>query len=209
MAYPINQNDIVQLTIRYAQSNIVEMMNVLHYRYVSTPTITDGRAAILALLQFFEAAVPGGGWTDRWQPLASNLVALDRFWGQKIYPIRYAKVEWDITTTGAVAGNPLPGICQWGIVKRSEVAARYGRGGIRVPGLPDTMEEGSRLTEAALPDAESLALLVAAQLEPVTGQIWRPIILRRDTPGVSEFVSEVSVNRTISTQRTRIAFRGI
>lgn len=209
MAYPISTGDIVQITVKYAQSNIVEMMNVLHYRYTSVPQLPDGAFAIEALIQSFAVNLASAGWESLWAPLASNLVNIDRYIGQKVYPTRWAQVEFDVATPGSVVANPLPGLAQFAITKRGEVAARYSVGGIRVPGLAETMEEGSQLTNPAMALATTMAMALTVNLEPVGAQTWEPIVYRRGNPGSSVRVAEAFAQRTLRTQRTRIAFRGI
>jgi len=209
MAYPINTGDIIQLTVKYAQSQVVEMMNVLHYRYTGTPTITDGEAGIQEALQWFATQLNGSGWEGTWAPLASNLVNIDKYLGQKVYPTRWAITEFNVATPGDVAQDPLPGFAQWSITKRGEVAARYAVGGIRVPGLPNTFEEGGQIAAGQRGLADDAAQVVALPMEPVAGRTWVPVVYRRTNPGSSVEVAQTFAQYTLRTQRTRISFRGI
>lgn len=209
MPYAINQNDIIQVTVVYEMPAIVKMMNVLHYRYVDTVTIPDGRQAIVDFLDIFGNPALTGSFPARWQALASDQAVIQEVWGQRVYPVRYARVKLDTSIVGTMPGEPLPGVAQFAIEKRGDIAARYAVGGIRVPGLEETLEAQSQLTAPGLAAANLLAVALRSTITTPAGSNWRPIVYRRTNPGSSVDVVETAVNGVISSQRTRIAFRGI
>jgi len=207
--YNVQTGDIAQIVANYEQLNVVKMMNVFHYRYVGVPTIADGPAALARLVSTFEVNPTFGGWTNLWQGTAAVLTSIDSYDVQKIYPVRYAKINLDVAVTGARTGNPLPGFSQWGIVKRGEIAARYAVGGVRVPGLSEDDEQGGQILDAHRPACQDLAEFLEKDMVTSLGETWEPIVLRRLTPSASVRVTEAFINPTLSTQRTRISFRGI
>jgi hypothetical protein len=75
--------------------------------------------------------------------------------------------------------------------------------------LEETLEAQSQLTPNGLTSANNLALFIRSRLTTAGGNEWQPVIYRRLNPGSSVNVVASTVNPVISTQRTRIAFRGI
>jgi len=207
--YQIQTGNIAQIVVEYATANTVTSLNVLHYRYVSAPTLTNGPTALLELVDAFLTVHMGSGWLGVWQPLAATTVNLDKVTGQMVYPIRYAKVESDIVATGSVAAQPLPSVVQWSITKKAELAAPYGVGGIRMTGLPDTMEVNGELTAPALVLAADVAAFLKTNIAVNGVQDWEPIIYRRTVPSASLRVDQAVVQNEVRSQRSRIAFRGI
>ena len=209
MPYAINQNDIIEVKVQMAQSQIVEMYNTLHYRYMDEAATTDGKDALDDFLATFGNSAATNGFHMRWKALASDLVQIDKYHAQKVYPVRYARVTLDVAQAGAVAANPLPGANQVSFWKRGDIATRYAVGGIRVGGIADDQEEGSELTAGAQTNAALLATSLKMEIVTTAGRHWKPIVYRRGNPGSSVLVVEAGYNRILSTQRTRIAFRGV
>ena len=209
MPYAINQNDIVQVTIVTHMPAIQKCLNILHYRYIEPTTLPDGAAAILDLLQHIGNPAITLSWAAAWRDLASDQAVIEEYWGQRVYPVRYAKVKYDVEQVGDMVTEPLPGCAQFHIEKRGDIAARYAVGGVRVCGLAEDLEAQSQLTVPGMTKAEVLATFLRTTLTTAGGNEWRPVVYRRENPGSSVDVTESMVNGTISTQRTRIAFRGI
>jgi hypothetical protein len=207
--YAINQNDIIEVKVQMAQSQIVEMYNTLHYRYVDEASIADGADALADFLATFGNPAATDGFHTRWKALASDLVQIDKYHAQRVYPVRYARVTLDVAQAGAVAANPLPGCCQITFWKRGEIAARYAVGGVRIGGIADDQEEGSELTAGAQANAALLANSLKLEIVTTAGRHWKPIVYRRLNPGSSVLVANTGYNKIVSTQRTRIAFRGV
>lgn len=209
MAYQIQQGDIAQVTVQYVQLQVEKMLNVFHYRYTGTNPIADGAGGISRLIFDFRSNLDSLGWDALWPETAATLVSIDRYRGQKIYPVRYRAVEVDVAIPGVRTGNPLPAVVQWSVARKADIAARYGIGGIRVPGLSEDDEQAGQILEAHRPACEALAVHLRTSLVGNAGETWEPVILRRQTPGVSEVVTSSAINIDLSTQRTRRVFRGI
>jgi hypothetical protein len=209
MAYTIEQGDIAQVVVQYAQNQVVEMYNTFHYRYTGTNPITGGADGLGRMLLDFRTSVTTLGWDALWPDTAAILVNLDKYHVQKIYPIRYARITQEVAIPGTRVGNPLPAVCQWGLTKRGEVAARYAQGGARIPGLSEDDEAEGQIAVAHRPACQALADHVRFDLVGNPGETWQPIILRRLTPGVSEVVTQSGINIDVSTQRSRRVFRGV
>jgi hypothetical protein len=209
MPYTINQGDIVQVTVVTEMPAIRRCLNVLHYRYIEEPTIPDGAGAILDLLQHFGNPALTLSWPGTWRELASDQAVIEEYWGQRIYPVRYAKVKMDTNQVGTLPGEPLPAVAQFAIEKRGDIAARYAVGGVRIAGLEESLEAASQLTVAGRVVADNMAQFIRSKLTTPGGVEWQPIVYRRSNPGSSVDVTESMVNGVISSQRTRIAFRGI
>ena len=209
MAYAINTNDIVQVTVVTHLPDIVKCLNVLHYRYTDVPTLTAGRDAVEELTSAVINSGLTGSFASRWKALASDQAVIEEAWGQKIYPVRYGKVVVNANIVGDMVDEPLPGLNQFNISKRGDIAARYAVGGVRIAGLSEGLEAKSQLTAGGITLAELLAEAVLAEVVTVSAHHWRPIVLRRGNPGSSVDVVETKVNPIISSQRSRIAFRGI
>ena len=209
MPYTISQNDIVQVTVVTHLPDIVKCLNVLHYRYTDPNALPDGHAAVEELASAVGNPGLTGSFAARWKELASDQAVIEEIWGQKVYPVRYGKVVVNTNTVGVLVTEPLPGLNQFNISKRGDIAARYAVGGVRIAGLAEDMEAKSQLTAGGIILAENLAEAIAAEVVTVSAHHWKPIVYRRGNPGSSVDVVEVKVNPIISSQRSRIAFRGI
>lgn len=209
MPYAISQNDIVQVTIVTHMPDIVKCLNVLHYRYTDPSVIPDGRAAIEELVTQLVNPGVAGSWAGTWRELASDQAVIEEGWGQKVYPVRYGKVSVNTNVVGQMVTEPLPGLNQFNIMKKGDIAARYAVGGVRIAGLAEDLEAQSQLTAGGILLAEGLADAIKAPVTTATFRHWQPVVYRRGNPGSSVDVTEVRVNPVISSQRSRIAFRGI
>ena len=210
MAYQMNNGDIAQVTIQYAQTGVEKMLNVLHYRLVSGGPIADGAVELTALAQHFASGVIVGGFGTTWKEIAANTVNIDRVEVQRIYPVRYAKVTADVAVFGIGTTEPLPPQVQGAITKRGEIATRYAVGGIRVPGIASEWEVNGRLTVGGLEKLQDLAETLKPNVTPAGGiGTWEPIILRRLNMGSSVRVTEAIAHEVTRTQRTRVPGKGI
>ena len=209
MAYAVNQNDIVQVTVVTHLPDVVKCLNVLHYRYTDPSTLVDGRGAVEELTTAVINAGLTGSFANRWKELASDQAVIEEGWGQKIFPVRYGKVTVNANVVGVMVTEPLPGLNQFHIKKRGDIAAAYAVGGVRIAGLAEDLEAKSQLTAPGLILAETLAEAILAEVVTTSAHHWKPIVYRRGNPGSSVDVVEVTVNPVISSQRSRIAFRGI
>jgi len=210
MAYQLNNSDIVQVTVEYAEQGVEVMMNVLHYRLATGGPYTDGADEILKLVQMIGNGAAPGTFANMWASLASENVTINRVVGQKIWPARYAKVVNEVDVPGEQAGEAIPPQVQAAITKRSELAVPYGVGGIRVPGIATTLEVFGKLTAPGLAGLEDLGETLNITLTPpATSAVWEPVILRRDNPGSSLRVALTQAHGTLRTQRTRIPGKGI
>lgn len=210
MAYTLNNSDIVQVVVEYAEQGVETMMNVLHYRLASGGPYLDGADEILKLVQQIGNGAAAGTFAAAWAELAANTVTINRVVGQKIWPARYAKVVNEIDVVGNKETEALPPQVQAAITKRAELAVPYGIGGIRVPGIATEFEVHGKLTAAGLNQLEILAETLTPLLTPpATSAIWEPVIYRRGNPGSSLRVAQVQPHSTLRTQRTRIPGKGI
>lgn len=210
MAYTLNNSDIVQVTIEYAEQGVEVMMNTLHYRLSTGGPYTDGADQILRLVQHIGNDAVIGTFAATWQLVAADSVTINRISGQLIWPGRYAKVVNEVDVPGGQVGEALPPQVQVAITKRSELAVPYGVGGIRLPGVNTTLEVHGKLTDPGLALVEDIGeSMVMLLTPPATSAVWEPVIYRRDNPGSSLRAAQSQVHRTLRTQRTRIPGKGI
>ena|SRR5688500_4215088 len=210
MAYTLNNSDIVQITIEYAEQGVEVMMNVLHYRLASGGPYVDGADQILRLAQAIGNGEGVGSFASVWKEFASSSITINRVTGQLVWPGRYAKVINEVDVVGVDVGEALPPQVQAAITKRAELAVAYGIGGIRVPGISTTFEVHGKLTAAGLAALEDLGETLNVTITPpATSALWEPVIYRRGNPGSSLRVAQTQAHQTLRTQRTRIPGKGI
>lgn len=210
MAYQLNNADLVQVTIEYAQQGVEVMMNTLHYRLSTGGPYTDGADEILKLVQAIGNGAVASSFAGTWKAIASDVIAINRVVGQKIWPARYAKVANEVDVFGTSAIEAVPPMVQGAITKRAELAVPYGVGGIRVPGISSDREVNGLLTDPGLVELENIGETLNVTITPpATSAVWEPVIYRRDNPGSSLRVAQTQAHRTLRTQRTRIPGKGI
>ena len=209
MPYTILQNDIVQITLVTHMPAVQKVLNTYHYRYTGVSSIPDGRAAIATLIDDWSNPGDINSLTQKLQLMFSDQAVIEEVWGQKLYPVRYAKVVHDLNIVGARVEEPLPAAIQFSIVKKGEEAARHNIGGNRYSGLGEDLEAQGQLTAPALLLADALAENTVKVFTDTAGRTWEPIVYRRLTPGVSAVIKEARPSTILGTQRTRISFRGI
>jgi len=209
MAYPLTQGDIVQVTMVTQMPSVVKILNTYHYRYISPTAVPDGRAALLNFLEDWGNVGSTQTIPHAIRAMLSDQAVIEEVWAQKIYPIRYGKVTLDVNHVGLRPEEPLPALAQFSVTKKGDLAERSSIGNNRYSGIAENLEAQGQLTGGAMLMAN---ILVANTIRVITddlGREWEPIVLRRLTPGVSSKVVEAKTTGIISTQRTRVSFRGI
>ena len=210
MAYQLNNNDIVAVKVQYAWDGVELMFNLLHYRLLSGGPVADGAAAILELIQHIGNGAAVGTFAMRWTGLAGVGPNIDRFIGQRVYPVRYAQVEFNTGIVGGSETEALPPPVQLAITKRGEIAARHAIGGIRVPGLATEFEVNCKLTGPGQTAADLLANTLKGDLTPpASSNVWTPVVYRRLNPGSSVQVTQTVAHPILRVQRTRIPGKGV
>lgn len=208
MPYPLALNDIVQLNIVYAQVNVVRQMNTFHFRFSGGPIPADGRAAITTFITDWSAPSRASGWVNRWQQLSTVSANVDQVTGQKVYPVRYGKITINTAFQGIGADDILPGFVQMPIMRRGDIGTRYAVGGVRVPGISEGLVTDGTPDPALLAILEVMATDMKTPFVDTAGRTWQPIVYRRLNPGSSVDVVQTTVGSRLSTQRTRVNFRG-
>lgn len=207
MAYPLNPNSIIEVTIR-SMVNSQTCLSVLHYRYDGTGTLSDGGAAILGLLNQMNGA---GNLVTKYAALMPGNCTLEELRGQLIWATRYNPVAVTPsslfgTWAGADCENPAVAAA---ITKRSQVASRHGRGTLHMPGVAADAMANGRLTVAYQTASNPLEAELAAQRTPAAGQLYTPVLYDRANPLSSEQIISVNTELTLRTMRRRVVGRGI
>lgn len=211
MAYTMAVGDIVQATVTYFQTNVVQMMNTFHYRLIEPASLPDGAQALTQLLNSFFGNDTSTHWPNAWAGISSLTIAISEVRAQRIFPIRNVPVVIPRDITGIVQSEGAPGVIQYTIVEQGDFARQGGAGGLRVPGIPLAFLQDSLIT----PEFQTLAanLVSFAQTDKIVvgtpNVIWRPIIFNRTQPATSQDVTRATLKQEVRSQRTRVAFRGI
>lgn len=200
MAYPVATGSVLEVTLEY-HFNGQLCMNVHHYYMQKSGGIEDGKAAALAVLNWWENA---GGQLSAYQDVTTAAVTDMILYGQWITPVRHAYVQ---SAGGAVAGaGPAPGLpqnSQVAITQRGDVADRHNIGRKAVGAVPRAWEALGVLVPVGKGFYQDLAdKLLQDHIGP-EGEEYLPVIFNRQTPELSPQITETFVQDTLRVERRR------
>lgn len=208
MAYAIVSGDILELSIRYTVAGQVNI-NTLHYRMlIPGNPITDGAAALAALLD--SLALSDSFPLTRLKECLAASVTVNEIRVQLIHPTRRNFVSKSISSPGSVAEPVLPPSVSVCVSKLSELTGASNRGRIEVGGVPTTFVANGNVTADGNNAYNNLGLSIKAPLT-IGGNVGvaEPIILRRSQPGQSAVVENWVVRQNTRAMSRRVVGRGI
>jgi len=178
-------------------------VNVFHYK-----AFTSGDVDLDALMTTFEEDV----LVPIYDHLNSHASAIQLEIKQVVGGFAYAVDAFTSAIIGQESGECLPpSACYTFRYQRSQLGRRHGYK--RFPGVGETQQENGVVTSGFLTSLQADALLLAADLEPISGISLRPVILHSQLngqpviPPVPQDISAV-VYSHIGTQNTRKFGRG-
>ncbi|PSM54836.1 hypothetical protein C4L39_26140 [Clostridium diolis] len=201
MAYPLNLNDIVSVTLEarlYGQ----QVMSVLHYEVIGPLTTEDGAAALDAFAVAINAV---DGLQRLWaqcQTLNSEVMLLHL---QKVASNRFARRTYaGGLAQGSVAGQSMPANVAAAITKRGETANRHNVGTIHMPGVPASWVTNGLLNEDAVEAYGLFALEMKSEQAPAgTDVIFSPVMFNRAAPLTSQTVVDTALKIPTRVMRRR------
>lgn len=176
MAYPINSNDVFQVTIRgFMFGQLV--MTTLHYRYApGSPVITNGSTA---LDDIFGQLDLGGDVLDDLStilPPQLGSIEVDLQW---VYPLRYRRQTYLPSNTAGLGTATTVGNVDAVMTLFGETATRRSIANKHLPCSPDDCDQGL-MTAAYKLAATAYVAQVQADLNPGAGlRFYEPIIWGR------------------------------
>lgn len=188
MAMPVSGGAKLEVRLEgklYAQ----QVMNVLHYKLVSSSETMEGRDVINSAHADFNGVT---GLFQRWaECMSEDCINLKVFY-QWIHPSRFSYIEKAMTATeGLVEELACSPQVTSELVKRSDLTGRHQRGSLHVPALPITWEEGGLLTDLARSNLQAFGNKTAFVVDPDEGWTLQPIIYDRVTPNNSPIITNV------------------
>lgn len=210
MAYPIASQDIVELLF-WPRQESQQFISTFHYRYTGASPITDGAAALDAMLT--QQMTSTSMFKKYLQCMGSDATTL-QLTAQKVFVNRY--VRFTKATIVGYQGGEVDALClptanAVAITRRGEEAIRGRVGTLHMPCIPYTfIEPGSSLLLNIGQDAYSaLALKMLETITLSAGQTFVPILLHRTLPGISPQITSVDLHNELRTERRRVLGRGI
>lgn len=200
MPYQIATGSLMEVGIRGRHFG-QRTLSVLHYQYISTSLLSDGRQA---LIDFMNKLGEAGGLLVKYRDCCSAVWTMEEVRAQWIFPLRYV-YEQSTTGTGdgTVAGNSLPPNSSVTLYKRSELAGRHNRGFVHMPGVPLTFVTEGVLSTTGLAAYAALCTKLKTVIDVTGGPSYQPVILNRSQPAISVFVNSCLPMGTARTQRRR------
>jgi len=172
VAYPINANDVVQVTIRGTLIDQTVMTTLFYRRPPGSAIINNGSVHLDNM--FTNLDQPGDVLNDLTDALPDNLFDIEVDL-QVIYPQRYMKQTYTPTVdVGQLASTKFTNTAAV-ITLRGEQANRRTVCCKHIPVNEDSVTDG-RLTVVYRGILDAYVAQIQADLEPVVGVFWEPII---------------------------------
>lgn len=205
--FSILTNDILEVVIGQLQNN-QQILNVLHYQFRGSVTITDGDAEVQRVIEYIHdnaASVVAKMKLAQIDELSYNYVR-----GSIVAPLRKRYLHYIAAGTGAIMGDPCPPNVSMVLTKQSSLAGRGRSGRMSIGGVPFTGQANGILTEAQLNLLEDVAAAVMADID-VAGQSlgWRPVLWSPGGVGVAPSIADVFAQPTTRVVRRRTVGQGI
>lgn len=200
--YSIEVGDILEVRVNYQQSG-QQLLNVFHYRYEGSTTITDGQAAVNTALTFFSADPTC--WLNTWQSSASPDCICPNLAGQMIHVLRRPYYTLPGPFPGEGMGSTLPQNVQLGITKVGSTVGRGKTGRVEVPGITADMIADGMTTVTGMGFLLQLAdaMLVKLPASVSETEAFVPIIYRRSNPAASEALTTTRAQDTVRVDHRR------
>lgn len=201
MPYVVTNGSVAAITLHGKHEN-QQVMNVFHYRVSSGGSLTDGRAALQALMNAVKADDKlAKVWTAALSVKATQL----KMRGQWISPTRFGFLEEALDpAVGGEAGDAMPVNLAASITRRTDNAGRDQVGTIHMPAIPTSFVLNGILTAGALTaygDVLTQALEVLTTVDPAAE--WFPILFHRTAPSVAQQLTGGTVQPTARVMRRR------
>jgi len=207
MAYPIEEGDLILVTMEGRLVN-QQVLTTFPYRVkIGSPSSADGYAWLGQLLTQLKADDELGG---KYRLCMSNDVKELRLKAQKIHPQRYAfRESYFATPEGEVAEDVLPPNSAVVITKKGEAAGRLERGNLHCYGIPKGFITDGQLNGTGIAAYSDLVTeILKTQL--VGGDLVEiePIIFHRAVPSASRTAVHATVQDTLRVMRRRTVGQG-
>lgn len=201
MAYPININDVIEVTFEgrlFAQ----QVMSVFHYVVTNPVTVPNGAEELAFLMDTLNA---DDGFLAQWLACCSNQLTNATIKVQKIAPLRFLPVQADgISSTGGVGSASMPSNVAVAITKRAEQAGRHGRGTLHMPGVPIEFVTNGSVNIVGAGVYDSLRAQILLERTPFGGAVtYQPVIFNRALPLTSQPVLNTVLRREARVMRRR------
>lgn len=211
MARPVGSGAILEVTIDQT-SNSQILLNIFHYRLITTPSTTVDGDDVTGLLA---TTILGGG-----VQLPVNLRALcptnwrwNSWRTQWIHPTRYTRVSYDAGAgTGGVLSTNTPQNLALTMTKRAVEANRHGIGSLHFGGLTSGDFLNGEITAAGQTKMELIgdAIDQVVDVSAVPNAVsLTPILFNRNSPASSLNWVEYVVQNTVRVERRRTVGLGI
>lgn len=200
MPYTISTGAILEFTVRGAVQN-QRMLTILHYRFKSGTTFTDGKQA---LDDFRTAWVTTTGKGALFKACISSEATVLEWRTQWIYPTRYVYQQSSFGGgAGSAGGECMPANVAAALNKRTELAGRHNRGTTHMWGVDRGFVAGGELNGAAIAAYSAFGASLETNVTLTTGQVFEPIIYNRATPNLSAVITQTNIQLTTRTERRR------
>lgn len=195
MAQPLAPGSIVLFTVRYSLASQT-MLTTIVTRWSGTVAAPDYTTVLNDVLATQDAP---GGFLSFLDDVLSEQCVITRFDAQPLFPTRLATVVRNMTRPGTLADPSVPTNTALTLTKRSEIATRFGRGSMHIPGIPMSSLTGpGSWSGAILGFANAMAARLMAGLDGVVPgtALFFPVLWSAKTPlrvtSVTSIVAEVT-----------------
>lgn len=199
MAYPLNVNDIVEVTFAGTQIGQM-MMSVLHFEVTAPITTPDAGAVFDSLANNL---IDGFGLNVTYLQCCANDLVNAYITIQKVASDRFIKRRYDAAfSEGQVVSRSVSCNTAIAITKKGDAANRHNLGTLHMPGVPQIWVTDSALNAAGITGYAPLVTALKNQIV-VGGVTLKPVIFNKAAPLTSQFVTSSALQQTLRTMRRR------